>query len=688
MTTLRNTAPRLTVVFTHACPPEVADSLTLELVAHDPAANDSVEFIDARRFTLAMVGAGRLDLGADADPADGPGAEPGGDAASADALRDQNALREALRRSKGTVIAVIDGVAPQDGDVVHELVGSVASGVVDVAFLRTSDDPAEPAWTERDSRREGIAHRLEGASYVLTRKVLRQVLETDLSAAAVARSGLTSGGNVVTQLAGSPVLRVDHIADVEQLAPRARGGPSGLVWFIAGFYVLVQLVWAMGSRRSLFQDEALYLVAGSRTFSGFGVGDGFLGWVTGSLLYPIVSTAASLVGGAATARFSSAFLLAGAAVVASRAAFHFYGPAAATPTAFAFLASGPVLFSGHFINHDIGAVFMLSIALWASALYGKTADRRFLVVVSLAWVGATLFAYASALTAIALALIALRRSKTWFSDAFLLGAVGLAPIAVYVGLYSSEIDKLVRHLANYSDTVPLSGEVIAFEAAFLLVAPLVLGVWTFVRDRANRVLNGYLLFGLLLMPLIHIATNVYQASGRHTLYGAVLAAPLMGRAISQYGYRGQRALIAMAASFVVLVPALPQQARLGQGWLDMKASLEYLTEVVEPGDVVLTEEQWPVAEQLLRHGRIDNPWDVYSLSRLGLEEDAPDVCDIEWFVEVPIAGDAAEYREAVDECATFVPRFRHQASVTWLQRDLRYQPVETVVVVWQNEAVK
>ena len=90
-------------------------------------------------------------------------------------------------------------------------------------------------------------------------------------------------------------------------------------WLIAAFLAVeVAIVATVANGPTL--DEGIYITSGRRALEGHGVSDGYLTWLSGSLLWPVLAGLGDDLGGVAGARLLAAVFLTIAVAAMWRAA--------------------------------------------------------------------------------------------------------------------------------------------------------------------------------------------------------------------------------------------------------------------------------------------------------------------------------------------------------------------------------
>ncbi len=77
-------------------------------------------------------------------------------------------------------------------------------------------------------------------------------------------------------------------------------------WLLLGVFLAVELAICFAQLTGPFLDEGIYVTAGLRTLQGHGIADNYLGWFSGSLLWPVIAALGWKLAGLAGARAAAA----------------------------------------------------------------------------------------------------------------------------------------------------------------------------------------------------------------------------------------------------------------------------------------------------------------------------------------------------------------------------------------------
>lgn len=439
---------------------------------------------------------------------------------------------------------------------------------------------------------------------------------------------------------------------------RARARPAAVITgvILAAFFAGEVAAIASGVTGP-FLDESIYITAGRRTLEGFGSSDYYLTWFAGSLLWPTLAGAASVIAGLEGARILAAVCVTVALVATIRAASGLFDDEVRPWVAALGAGNGAVIALAHLAVYDTLALAALGIALCAVVELWRSDHRKWLVVAAVALAVAGLAKYPMlAFGGLPLAvLLAGLRGRRAFLDLLLLGLVVVALLLIF---FLQERDQLARFLDFRLEANPSFGVtrmMIGYQLVYFLGIPLVLAVAGLLRAPHRGPLGAALATSLVTPLAYHLGVGTPVGADKHVVAILLFALPPAGFAMAR-GWRSGRvrrpALIAgMAclAAFGVL-----QTYRIDGSWPDLRPSIAYLQEEVRPGDRLLVDNSWPVAEWLYEDDRIRSPFDVYDVYRVEHGQAPVSLCDFEWYVESP--GGAAwpeSIRRRVRECGTF-----------------------------------
>ncbi len=488
---------------------------------------------------------------------------------------------------------------------------------------------------------------------------------------------------------------------IPSVGTRARTAVSIYTWASAVavlLFAVSELVWTLRQMTGPFMDESLYIVAGLRTIEGFGISDGYMTWFAGSLLWPLLSACAYLMGGLVNglvfARLLSVACTTLALIATWRASRNFFGVAAGFWTALTFALSGPLLHLAHLAVYDQVALAGISISLWAISKVGHTDERRWLLIGAIAFAIGVIGKYPMALCQGPLlgVMLALRRGRAR-ADIFILLFLSIAVLLMYAVPIQQTLTQFFAWRAENNPSFGATSAMIRFSLLFDTFPVLVLaGVGWFVA-RGQRRLASSLYAGLLLWPLYHTLTNNSVGAEKHIVFGFLFGYPLVGVALERAWKQRGRWMFAARPALALVILALAligavQATLLDRGWADTRPAAAYLAAHVQPGERVLASNSSPYQLALYTSGSINSPWDVYDVYRVQHGEFEGDLCDADWFVDEE-RGTAwpADIRQRIEACGTFVQVYSSVSEVTALGRNLTFVTYPVRTTIWINDAM-
>jgi len=472
----------------------------------------------------------------------------------------------------------------------------------------------------------------------------------------------------------------------------ARAWSFGTLAVVAGF-LATQVAIVLAADRGWFIDEGIYISAGLRTLDGEGWGDGFLSWLSGSLLWPFLVGAAWEVAGLEGARILSALCLTIGVLASAATARTLFGPRTQFWTAVGVGTAGPVIALGHLAVYDALAVGACAVALWCVVRLGRADNRAWLVPAAFAGLAAFLAKYPSALFAgpTLIAVLALLRGRKAVVDLLIvLFIVVPLPLALFIeqrGLFEV---LFTSNVALSSEDFGVDRPMLTFAQVYLTAIPLTLalaGLALAARTRRTSVLLGAALVAPLIITFAYhqIAGNAVSDQ-KHVVFGLLLAGPLMGVTLEAATRSPLRLALAVPALVAVVAYSETQVRRFDSAWVDPRPTAAMLSRAAQPGDTFLINNSWPYILQLYADGRIRTPWVVYDVFRVQNGQAEAPLCSFDWFVDVPGGSDwPAEVWRAIESCGTFRRVFRSSGTATGLGEDLRFITYTDYATVWRNE---
>lgn len=306
------------------------------------------------------------------------------------------------------------------------------------------------------------------------------------------------------------------------------------------------LISLMVLRNSAFQDEALYLLAGQQTISGWlGLPHFPIPWayfLSGyAYLYPVIGGALNMLGGVELARSFSLLCMMSTTVCVYYVTKHVFDHNSALLASVLFAFQGPVLFIGRLATYDALCLGLIALAV-ALALHVSIARRPWTIVgVGPLLVLAILAKFAGLLFApIPLAILAclsLER-QGWRRMLVRLG-LALCSLAVAGVVAYITLDKDALHAISATTT---SRDVVVKTAPLFLIQFIVtlsgvafaLGLLGLILCGRRRFPIGLLLFGsALLAPLYHIYKGELISLHKHLAFSMFFIMPLAGYAVAR-----------------------------------------------------------------------------------------------------------------------------------------------------------
>lgn len=459
-------------------------------------------------------------------------------------------------------------------------------------------------------------------------------------------------------------------------------------WIVVGLFLFLCLVTL--NYNGPFFDEGIYVTAGIRTLEGVGYSDRFLTWFGGSLVWPVLAGLGYRAGGLLGSRTVAAVAATLALAAFARAVRNVFDERVSFWAALAFAINGPFFSMARLSVYDVLALTGIAVAFW-SVTEMREQDNRI-------WLGAAAGAYALAVFAkypmglmiipLVGVLLFLRRERALL-DVMLLGFMTAALGLAFFLPLREQIGQFFNWRLQNSPEFGVPYRAIVFTVVSFSAPPffLALGGWVMAQNR--RWLAGLMILSLLLWPAYHLLTADPVSVRKHLVFGYLFAYPLVGLTLSRIWGGGNGSVIqkVVAVLMVLLLGGLGlvQANQADQSWPDIRPAADYLLQRVEPGQELLINESWPYTMYLYTEGRISSPWDVYDEYRIRTEEEAPPVCEYDWFVDT--RGSYAwpeEIIAAMESCGTFEQVFSHTSLVINVGADFNYvsYPVETVV--WMN----
>lgn len=492
-------------------------------------------------------------------------------------------------------------------------------------------------------------------------------------------------------------------------------------WLLLGVFLAAELAICWAQFTGPFLDEGIYVTAGLRTLQGHGIADNYLGWFSGSLLWPVIAALGWKLAGLAGARAAAALCVTAGLAGMVGATGNLFGARTRAFAALAAVTSGPVIALGHLAVYDTAAVAFTGGAFWALSVFLSRDDRGWLVGAALLYALAGLSKYpVLGFTAAPLALlIVTARGRRAALDLFLFAMVAGAVLLVYFMANRAQVVGFVSFRTQENPSFGVSTAQIAYSQVYYTAVPLLLAVAGAVLLRVRGVAGGgpvggpaggglvgggpagdglapglvagrwlapALLTGVLAVPIYHLGTGNPSGDQKHVVFGLIFILPLAGVTLER-AFAGRRRLLpAVLLTLGLLVFAFAQVVRIDESWPDLRGSAAVLSADVHPGERLLVNSAWVEDVYLYSRGRVSSPYDLYDVYRVEHLGRPVDVCGFQWFVAVP-GGEAwpAAMREQMLRCGSFREIYSARATLTNLGRDLRFVTYTEPIEIWRNE---
>ena len=460
-------------------------------------------------------------------------------------------------------------------------------------------------------------------------------------------------------------------------------------WLLLGAFLAVELAICFMQLTGPFLDEGIYVTAGLRTLQGHGIADNYLGWFSGSLLWPVIAALGWKLAGLAGARAAAALCVTAGMAGMAGAAGNLFG---ARTRAFAVLAavtSGPVIALAHLAVYDTSAVAFAGGAFWAVSEFLRRDDRAWLVGAALLYALAGLSKYpVMAFIAPPLALLILTaRGRRAALDLFLFAMVAGAVLLIYFMADRAQLIGFMSFRTHENPSFGVSTAQLAYSQFYYTAVPLLLALAGAILLKGRRRLALALLTGVIAAPIYHLGTGNPSGDQKHVVFGLIFILPLAGIALERAFADRRRLLPAAVLTLGLLLFGCVQVVRIDESWPDLRASANVLSADVHPGERLLVNSAWVEDVYLYSRGRIDTPYDLYDAYRVKHLAKPVDVCAFQWFVVVP-GGEAwpAAVREQMLRCGSFREIYTARTTLTNLGSDLRFVTYTEPIEIWRNEA--
>jgi hypothetical protein len=520
-----------------------------------------------------------------------------------------------------------------------------------------------------------------------------------------ADSGATTAGTPATAPARERSSSVSHAV---RLAP----------WLLLGAFLAVELAICFMQLTGPFLDEGIYVTAGLRTLQGHGIADNYLGWFSGSLLWPVIAALGWKLAGLAGARAAAALCVTAGMAGMAGAAGNLFGARVRAFAVLAAVTSGPVIALAHLAVYDTSAVAFAGGAFWALTEFLRRDDRAWLVGAALLYALAGLSKY-PVLVFIAPPLVLLiltARGRRAVLDLFLFAMVSGAVLLIYFMADRAQLIGFMSFRTHENPSFGVSTAQLAYSQFYYTAVPLLLALAGAILLARRRIvtlsplersrasvgppaqrpappplqaggLALALLTGVIAAPIYHLGTGNPSGDQKHVVFGLIFILPLAGIALERAFADRRRLLPAAALTLGLLLFGCAQVVRIDESWPDLRASANVLSADVHPGERLLVNSAWVEDVYLYSRGRIDTPYDLYDAYRVKHLAKPVDVCAFQWFVVVP-GGEAwpAAVREQMLRCGSFREIYTARATLTNLGSNLGFVTYTEPIEIWRNEA--
>jgi hypothetical protein len=343
---------------------------------------------------------------------------------------------------------------------------------------------------------------------------------------------------------------------------------SGLLYLV----LLIQTGLTVALSNTAFNDEATYIMVGHAEIAHILHSAAIPNYdktISGApFIYPPIAAVVNDVGGLGLVRVLSLIFMLLATSLVFAITRRLFDRSAAVLAAATFAVCAPILFMGHLGTYDAMAVFLLALAFWLAVIGTERLGWRVLpyeigagLVGALA--GATKYTGLLYLVPIAATafLVDLRTRRNWTSLArtlapFVVGAgsllVGFWTLAH--GLVAGFRSTTINPVHVYSAFLTIVGDTSLYIGAMLLLG---LVGFVFVARRGAKIdilMAIILLLSGLLAPVWQYHIHTYVSLQKHSGYGLLFVAPMVGVALSSALKRWRRrVVIPLIAVLVALV---------------------------------------------------------------------------------------------------------------------------------------
>ena len=432
-------------------------------------------------------------------------------------------------------------------------------------------------------------------------------------------------------------------------------------------------------------DESIYMVSGQRALQGHGMGDGYLSWFAGSLLWPGLAGVGDEVAGLAGARLLAALFITIAIAAMWRAAVVMFDARSAFFAVALAVASGPVLALGHLAVIDAPSVAGVAVALWGVAELGRTGHRKWLVIAAVGFSIGVLSKYPAAACGVSLVLVIVAlRGRRAVMDLAVFGLITGAVLMTYFLSARGPLSYFLDWRASNNPTFGVTPAMVAFSQVWYggLFVVLALGGWLACRRKR---LGAALLVGALPFPLWALTTGSAVGDTKHVVFGFMFLLPLAGVLLGRLARWPAGAVVALVLVAGAGAFGVRQAELMDRGWMDLQPATAFLAQHAKPGQDFLIDNSWPFILRLHEEGKVNSPWSVYDTYRVAHHQLPKPICGVDWFVAAQGAGTwPGRVRREVAACGTFKKVYGHSEPVTNIGRDLSFVTWDGNVEIYRN----
>lgn len=409
----------------------------------------------------------------------------------------------------------------------------------------------------------------------------------------------------------------------ETAAKGERGLRIGLRYEQVLFIGMIGLIFAVRVANlgysTLFVDEAIYVEVGKSALRG-AFGQGALGWMYGSYLYPLLAALLNYGAGEAGLRLLSAVCSTAAAVAIYRAGVRLFDSDSAFWAILIFGMTAISIDIGQLAVYDAPLVLLLAGALFfvVRAADSPEHEHRFLLAGAACAALGVLTKYIGALympaliCVVAICYMRQRRPLWPILSSFIVPAAAI--VGVYAWVNHADLATLLSDQAGVSPgaRAQIWADIWAEIGASSLIALAGLGLLLRRGVAAARheppprlivwaALVLGLAAGLFAAPIYHLASGNLHSAWKHSVYSLIFIAPLAGYACARTvdavrGIEGRAGLaarlIGLAVSVAIIFGGISYSLGRNNGfqrsWPDASGAVSYLRHAdIRPGQPIL-----------------------------------------------------------------------------------------------------